>query len=156
MTYNLKTSYKNVKFAYANRSTDVSLSAATFYNYSQYPLTSLSGSTGLQATLSAGDIVLGDRVYHGFFYPQISTLGKIIVSVFINGTALVSQRTAIKEIDNTPISTGNITRAQPLFFTYIATAGDVLSIKYYKVPGDTGTILSETSGTNLFLMEVEK
>lgn len=156
MTYNLKTSYKAVKFAYANRNADVSFVSATFYNYSQYPLTALSGSTGLQATLSGGDIVLGDRVYHGVFYPQVYVWSAITFRIHINGTYLSSQRTAVKNSNNTLGSTSNITRPLPLFFTYVASAGDVLSIRYYKVPGDTGTIYSESFGTNLFLMEVEK
>ena len=154
MTYNLKTSYKAVKFAYANRNADVTFVSATFYNYSQYPITALSGSTGLQATLSGGDIVLGDRVYHGFLYPQVGVGSAFTFRVNINGSALVSQKTAVKNFNNTLGSTSNITRSLPLFFTYVASAGDILSIRYLKNPGDTGTISSD--GTNLFLMEVEK
>ena len=61
MTYNIKLDHKAVKFAYANRTADINL-ASDAYTNAQYALTALSGSTGLQATLSGGDIVLGERV----------------------------------------------------------------------------------------------
>ena len=156
MTYNLKVAHKAVKFAYANRSTDVTL-LATSYTNSQYSLTSLSGSTGLQASLSGGNIILGNRVYHGFFYPMEGGFDLFTMQIFINGSLLQSQRTLIKPTSSSASSPNNVTRAAPLFFSYVATAGDVLSIRYSKPAGTyQSTIYSGSIGTNLFLMEVEK
>jgi DNA-directed RNA polymerase subunit H (RpoH/RPB5) len=78
------------------------------------------------------------------------------VSIFINGVALTTQRTVIKQLASTASSVNNITRSQPLFFSYVATAGDVLSIRYSKTSGAIFNIYSGSIGTNLFLMEVAK
>lgn len=154
MTYNLKLGHKAVKFAYANRSTDVALNASSVYSNVQYALTALSGSTGLQATLSGGDIVLADKIYHGFFYPTSAGDDAFSMSVFINGIALPTQRTLAKTFQN-PAS-NRVTRSMPLFFSYVATSGDVLSIRYSKNPGNIYTIYSIAIGTNMILMEVDK
>lgn len=156
MTYNLKLGHKAVKFAYANRSTDVNLSSTPVTDV-QYALSALSGSTGLQATLSGGNIVLGDRVYHGFFYPMVGGNDLFTMSIFINGVSLTTQRTLIKQQVTSAEETQNITRALPLFFSYVATAGDVLSIRYSKITSlQILDIYSGSVGTNLFLMEVMK
>ena len=155
MTYNLKLDHKAVKFAYANRTADLNLGSGASTD-AQYALTALSGSTGLQATLSGGNIVLGDRVYHGFFYPMAGGNDQFTVSIFINGVALTTQRTVIKQLASTASSVNNITRSQPLFFSYVATDGDVLSIRYSKTSGAIFNIYSGSIGTNLFLMEVAK
>lgn len=154
MTYNLKLSHKSVKFAYANRSTDVALNATTNYLNTQYALTSLSGSTGLQATLSGGNIILADNIYHGFFYPSSGGNDAFSMSIFINGNALSTQMTTSKPVASSPASRS--TRIMPLFFSYVATAGDILSIRYSKAPGSIYNIYSASIGTNLFLMEVTK
>lgn len=155
MTYNLKLNHKAVKFAYANRTVDLNLGSGPSTN-AQYALTALSGSTGLQATLSGGNIVLGDRVYHGFFYPMAGGNDLFSMSIFVNGVALTTQRTMIKQQITSAEETQNITRALPLFFSYSATAGDVLSIRYSKGTGYILDIYSGSVGTNLFLMEVAK
>jgi hypothetical protein len=155
MTYNLKLAHKAVKFAYANRTADLNLGSGASTD-AQYALTALSGSTGLQATLSGGNVVLGDRVYHGFFYPMVGGNDLFTVSIFINGVALTTQRTVIKQLASTAASVNNITRSQPLFFSYVATAGDVLSVRYSKTSGAILNIYSGAIGTNLFLMEVAK
>lgn len=154
MTYNLKLEHKAVKFAYANKTVDLNLGSGASTD-AQYALNALSGSTGLQATLSGGNIVLGDRVYHGFFYPMAGGNDLFRMSIFINGVALTTQRNVIKQANNTGTS-NNITRALPLFFSYSATAGDVLSIRYSKTSGYILDIYSASTGTNLFLMEVAK
>jgi len=154
MTYNLKLGHKAVKFAYANRSTDVALNASSIYSNVQYPLTALSGSTGLQATLSSGDIVLADKIYHGFFYPTSGGDDAFSMSIFINGSSLSTQRFLNKTISAT--QPNRTTRSMPLFFSYIATGGDILSIRYSKNPGSIYNIYSTSIGTNLFLMEVDK
>lgn len=154
MTYNLKLNHKGVKFAYANSTADLNLGSAASTN-AQYSLNALSGSTGLQATLSGGNIILGDRVYHGFFYPMAGGYDFFRMSIFINGVALTTQRTVIKEFNDTAPAS-NITRSLPLFFSYNATAGDVLSVRYSKTSSSTLIIYSASLGTNLFLMEVIK
>jgi hypothetical protein len=158
MTYNLKVSHKAVKFAYANRSTDLDIAAATFANFAQYPLTSIVGSAGLQVTLSGGDLVLGDKIYHGFFYPSSGGNDKFEMKVRINGVDLVSSSMIRKEYYvSAPSRVENLTRSQPLFFSYSANAGDILSLRYYKQPGNIYSIYSPSSGpTSLFLMEVDK
>ena len=156
MTYNIKLGHKSVKFAYANRSSDVNLSTGASTD-EQYVLTALSGSTGLQATLSSGSIILADRVYHGFFYPLVGGNDLFTMSIFINGVSLTTQRTLIKQQVTSAEETQNITRALPLFFSYVATAGDVLSIRYSKITSlQILDIYSGSAGTNLFLMEVTK
>lgn len=154
MTYNLKLGHKAVKFAYANRSTDVALNASSVYSNVQYELTALSGSTGLQATLSGGDIVLADKIYHGFFYPTSGGDDAFSMSVFINGSSLSTQRYLHKTFSAS--QPNRTTRSMPLFFSYIATGGDILSIRYSKNPGTIYNIYSASIGTNLFLMEVDK
>lgn len=154
MTYNLKLGHKAVKFAYANRSTDVTLNSTSIYSDTQYPLTTLGGSTGLQATLSGGDIVLGDRVYHGFFYPSTGGDDQFSMRIFINGSPLSTQGT-INKPENSLVPSA-LTRSLPLFFSYTASAGDILSIRYSKNPGTIYNIYSAIYGTNLFLMEVDK
>ena len=154
MTYNLKLGHKAVKFAYANRSTDVALNSTSVYSNVQYALTSMSGSIGLQASLSGGDIVLGDRVYHGFFHPTSGGDDAFSMSVFINGSSLSTQRYLAKTFANPP--SNRTTRSMPLFFSYVATSGDVLTIRYSKNPGSIYNIYSASIGTNLFLMEVDK
>jgi len=154
MTYNLKLSHKSVKFAYANRSTTISLNSTTVYSNVQYPLTSMSGSIGLQASLSGGDIVLGDRVYHGFFYPSAGGANQFSMRILINGLELSTQRTINKPSNSSVPS--SITRAFPLFFSYNAIAGDLLSIRYSKDSGAVFDIYSGAIGTNLFLWEVER
>lgn len=154
MTYNLKLGHKAVKFAYANRSTDVTLNNTSLYSNVQYPLTTLSGSTGLQATLSGGNIVLADKIYHGFFYPSCGGEEAFSMSVFINGIVLPTQRTLAKSFQNSP--SFQQTRSQPLFFSYVATSGDILSIRYSKNPGSIFNIYSIAIGTNMILMEVDK
>lgn len=154
MTYNLKLGHKAIKFAYANRSTDVALNASSVYSNVQYALTALSGSTGLQSTLSGGDIVLADKIYHGFFYPTSGGADAFRMSIFINGNALSTQGFLAKSFVSLP--SNRVTRNMPLFFSYVATSGDVLSIRYSKNPGSTYNIYSASTGTNLFLMEVDK
>ena len=154
MTYNLKLGHKAVKFAYANRSTDVALNSTSVYSNVQYALTTLSGSTGLQATLSSGDIVLADKIYHGFFHPTSGGDDAFSMSVFINGSSLSTQRYLAKTFANPP--SNRTTRSMPLFFSYVATSGDVLSIRYSKNPGSIYNIYSASIGTNLFLMDVDK
>lgn len=158
MTYNLKVSHKAVKFAYANRPTDVNIAAATFANFAQYPLTSIGGSAGLQVTLSNGDVVLGDKIYHGFFYPVSTGNDKFEMKVTINGADLVSSTMIHKALYiSAPSRVEHLTRSQPLFFSYDATAGDILSLRYYKQPGSIYSIYSTLYGpTSLFLMEVDK
>lgn len=153
MTYNLKLGHKAVKFAYANRSTDVALNSTSYSNV-QYALTTLSGSTGLQATLSGGNIILADKIYHGFFYPSSSGIDAFSMSIFINGNALSTQMAISKPVTSFPANRS--TRIMPLFFSYVATAGDILSIRYSKTSGNIYDIYSASIGTNLFLMEVAK
>lgn len=153
MTYNLKLGHKAVKFAYANRSTDVALNSTSYSNV-QYALTTLSGSTGLQATLSGGNIILADKIYHGFFYPSSGGSDAFSMSIFINGNALSTQMAISKPVASFPANRS--TRIMPLFFSYVATAGDILSIRYSKASGSTYNIYSASIGTNLFLMEVAK
>lgn len=154
MTYNLKLGHKAVKFAYANRSTDVLLNSTSVYSDTQYALTTLGGSTGLQATLSGGDIVLGDRVYHGFFYPITGGDNQFSMRIFINGSPLSTQRTINKPSNS--LVPSSLTRSLPIFFSYTASVGDVLSIRYSKNPGAIYNIYSASNGTNIFLMEVDK
>lgn len=155
MTYNIKLGHKSVKFAYANRSADLNLGIGASTD-AQYGLTALSGSTGLQATLSSGSIILADRVYHGFFYPMAGGQNFFSMSIFINNVSLVTQGKVIKESVIDPVSTSHITRSLPLFFSYVATAGDVLTVRYTKTSSQTLDIYSGSVGTNLFLMEVAK
>jgi hypothetical protein len=159
MTYNIKLAHKNVKFIYANRDTDLTMASGAVTN-GQYDLTGLGGSTGIQATLSSGDIVLGDRIYHGFFYPSAACVTLFTMQIFVNGTQITSQSEIIKQpFSTSQIATSNITRSQPLFFSWVATAGDILSIRYTKptiVTGSARVIYNKTVGTNLFMMEVEK
>lgn len=154
MTYNLKLGHKAVKFAYANRSTDVNLNSTSVYSDVQYALTTIGGSTGLQASLSGGDIVLADKIYHGIFYPFSAGDNQFSMQLFINGSPLSTQRTINKPDDSTVPN--SLTRSQPLFFSYEASSGDILSIRYSKSPGYIAFIYSITYGTCLFLMEVEK
>lgn len=154
MTYNLKLGHKAVKFAYANRSTDVNLNSTSVYSNVQYALTTIGGSTGLQASLSGGDIVLADKIYHGFFYPSSGGDDTFSMSIFINGGELSTQRTLAKTFENTP--SNRTTRSMPLFFSYVATSGDILSIRYSKNSGSIYFIYSISIGTNLILMEVDK
>jgi hypothetical protein len=155
MTYNIKLGYKSAKFAYANRSTNINIDTGAYTDV-QYGLTTLSGSTGLQATLSNGNIILADNIYHGFFYPMAGGQNVFSMSIFINNTSLVTQSKIFKETAIDPVSTGHITRSLPLFFSYVATAGDVLSIRYTKTSSQILDIYSGSVGTNLFLMEVAK
>ena len=159
MTYNLKLGHKAVKFIFANRDTDLTMATGAVTN-AQYDLTSLGGSSGIQATLSSGDIILGDRLYHGFFYPSSGCVTLLTMQIFVNGTQITSQSEVIKQpFSTSQIATSNITRSQPLFFSWQATAGDVLSIRYSKpniVTGSARVIYSKAIGTNLFMMEVEK
>jgi hypothetical protein len=154
MTYNLKINHKAVKFIYANRSTDIVLNATSVYADSQYPLTTLGGSTGVQAALSGGDIVLGSKVYHGVFYPFTGGDDQFSMRIFINGSPLSTQRT-INKPGNSLVPSA-LTRSLPLFFSYTASAGDVLSIRYSKNPSAIYNIYSVSYGTNIFLMEVDK
>jgi hypothetical protein len=154
MTYNLKLGHKAVKFAYANRSTDIVLNASSVYSNVQYPFTTIGGATGLQASLSSGDIVLGTRIYHGIFYPFNGGDDQFSMGVFINGSPLSTQRTINKPGNSTVPN--SLTRSQPLFFSYEASSGDILSIRYSKNPGAIFNIYSISYGTCLFLMEVEK
>lgn len=153
MTYNIKLGHKSVKFAYANRSSDLNLGSGASTD-AQYGLTALSGSTGLQATLSGGNIILADNIYHGFFYPSSGGSDAFSMSIFINGNALSTQMAISKPVASTPANRS--TRIMPLFFSYVATAGDILSIRYSKTSGSTYNIYSASIGTNLFLMEVTK
>ncbi len=154
MTYNLKLGHKAVKFAYANRSTDVTLNSTGIYSNVQYPFTTLAGSTGLQASLSGGNIILASKIYHGIFYPVASGDDQFSMSLFINGVPLSTQRTINKPANsNVP---GALTRSLPLFFSYDASSGDILSIRYSKNPGSALSIYSITYGTCLFLTEVDK
>lgn len=153
MTYNIKLDHKPVKFAYANRSTDVTIGTGAVSS-AQYSLTALSGSTGLQATLSAGTIILANKMYHGFFYVTSAGDDVFNMNIFVNGVSITTQRTISKTFTNSPAN--RITRSLPLFFSYNATSGDVLSIRYSKNSGAIYTIYSSSIGTNMFLMEVDK
>ena len=158
MTYNLKISTsKNVVFGAFGRSTDVTISAASSGNFT-YQLNAAQSGTGIIASLSGGDVVLAQKDYIGFFIPFLSNVYQVTTRILINGTELISQSTAIKPASASTTSLSHITRSQPLFFQYSATAGDTLRIQVNKnQAGDELLIYNYTIGGDiLYLWEIDK
>lgn len=158
MSYNLKVKDNPTKMGVFSSSVRVSIAAASQPTNAVYTLDTQSISTGMQATLSGGSVRLGDRIYHGFFYPLISADNEITIRFFINGVALSPQAYMIKPGAASASSTLSSTRSQPAFFSYSASDGDLLSIRYSKLGTSAGATIYEAAigGDILFLLEVEK
>lgn len=156
MTYNLKSKNNAVVMGSFHSSTRVTVSSGSTPSNATYAFNSQVIGTGMQATISAGNVLLGDRIYHGFFYPMASGGDEFSMSVFINGVSLSTQASASKAAQSSVGS--SITRGLPIFFSYNASAGDILSIRYSKVGISEQMLLYENSigGNVLFLLEVTK
>lgn len=156
MTYNIKSKNNAVIMGAFTSSTRVTISASTIVSNATYAFNSQTIGAGMQATMSSGNILLGDRIYHGFFYPMEDGADQFSMSVFINGSALSTQASASKSAQASVAS--SITKGLPIFFSYNATAGDILSIRYSKESALERMILYENSigGNVLFLLEVTK
>lgn len=156
MTYNLKSKNNAVVMGSFNSSTRVTISSGSTPVNATYAFNSQVIGAGMQAAISAGNILLGDRIYHGFFYPMVAGADELSMTVFINGVALSTQASASKATQS-GVSSGT-TRALPIFFSYSASAGDILSIRYSKVGIIEQMLIYENSigGNVLFLLEVTK
>lgn len=158
MTYNLKSKHNSVLMGAFTSTTRITVSSGSLFTNAIYSFTSQDVATGMQATISSGSISLGDKIYHGVFYPMVAAADALTMSVFINGVQLDAQATVSKALNNLVSSTASPTRAIPIFFSYSATAGDILSIRYSKTTTSDSMILYENSigGNVLFLLEVQK
>ena len=158
MTFNLKTQNKPVKMGSFGRSTNVAVSSSTVTEQIYSLDSSLSG-TGISATLSSGSVSLAGKNYLGFFKPYMSGSDQFEFYVKVNGSLLSTQNKAFKSAVSSMSSIANLTRYQPLFFSYSATAGDVLTIYYEKTAAAAiANIYNYTlnGGSILYLMEIDK
>jgi len=148
MTFNLKTQNKPVKMGSFGRSTNVAVSSSTVTEQIYSLDSSLSG-TGISATLSSGSVSK----------PYMSGSDQFEFYVKVNGSLLSTQNKAFKSAVSSMSSIANLTRYQPLFFSYSATAGDVLTIYYKKTAAAAiANIYNYTlnGGSILYLMEIDK
>lgn len=156
MTYNLKSKDNAVVMGSFHSSTRVTISSGSIPSNATYAFNSQVIGAGMQAAISSGNVSLGDRIYHGFFYPMAAGGDEFSMTAFINGIPLSTQASASKAAQSAVGS--SITRALPIFFSYNATAGDILSIRYSKSGASEQMLIYENAigGNVLFLLEVTK